>query len=836
MRRILSGIAIGTLLSLLRAPLGVTFLQWPAVDARTAYGYRALALAITAFALWGARVRSLSTLWLVAITAGYALHGLVLANLWSPGGHVSLWVSALVALAAVILARPAQNDPAGADARVGADVPPASALGSTAALRGSVESTPFVAMLGIAVAAGGVAISLECIARHVRLFGAGLAQDDSVFGTVLLIGIVVGCAAFGWVARATQTRSLAVPIALAGAAGGGYAALRVITSAATNRGLDLYLRSYGLDTSLHGTLVYDALISASCFVVPALFLGAALAGVRTREELFSLLIGATIGVFVVPSLFDVNAATADTDKVLFSAQLIPLALLITVSGAVLAILAVSSRGTLARWIGAAIALAPCTLLFVVTVRPQFVVSPWQNRLIMPFLARDTPEGFLTLEPSRGGVNVATLDRRNLTPGTEDVEADARRLMLAIETLPPARRMKGAIRVLLIGQLTPPRAIVLGDSSAARIDRSAAWWPSMSAIEQQMFGTAALPEGEILDPREARRRIDRGDYDLVVVPSIAGDAPVPTSLHAPESTVVVAWIECDEPLPRQSIGERVIFSAEGLDDPCVGVTLHAFTEGSSLRALAAGESRAAPIPLRRLLLRKFDRQGAGRAAAVERLSDAARGGPDGDLTAGLAIFYRAQVHSSPYESTDEQVELPTEALDHFERSALARTPDVFERRLWEELGRVLVGKRWIEEIYRYVAPIAERHAPWPMLEHVLARADIESLEPDSAIARLTKLTELEPGRFEHWYFLAEARLQGKRERDAVDGYKRALALQPDNSAIKRKLAVLLLQLGDAEGVRIADELLTEDPDDAELLKLLGRELPDDAHSDSAPHDH
>ncbi len=817
MRKILSGIAIGALLSLLRAPLGIEFLQWPAVDARTAYGYRALALGLAACALWGARVRSLSTLWLVAITVGYALHGLVLANLWSPSGHLSLWITGLAASAAVILARPARRDPA-------------------AAADEAIETTPFLAMIGIAIAAAGVAISVEASARHVRLFGAGLAQDDSLFGTVLLLGIVIGSAAFGWVARAPKSRGLAVPIALSAAAAGGYAALRVITSAATTRGLDQYLRAYGLDTSLHGTLVYDALMSASCFVVPALFIGAALAGVRSREELFSMLLGAAIGLFVVPSLFDVNAATADTDKILFSAQLIPLALLIAVSGAVLAILAVSVRGTVARWTGVACALAPCALLFVFTVRPQFVLSPWHNRLVMPFLARDTPEGFLTVEPSRGGVNVATLDRRVLTPGTDAVEADALRLMLAIETLPPARRMKGAIRVLLIGQLTPPRAIVLGDSNATRIDRSAAWWPSMAAIEQQMFASTPLPDGEILAPAEARRRIERGDYDLVVVPSVAGDAPVPTSLRAPEKTVVVAWLDCDEPLPRQSIGERVILSANGLDDPCLGVTLHAFTDGSSLRMLAAGESHAAPMPLRRLMLRTFDRQCEGRAAAAERLHDAARGGPDEDLTAGLAIFYRAQVHSSPYESTADQVELPLEALDHFERSALARSPDVFERRLWEKLGRVLVGKRWIEEIYRYVEPVAQRHAPWPMLEHVLARADIEALEPESAIARLTKLTELEPGRFEHWYFLAEALLQAKRERDAADGYKRALALQPDNTGVKRKLAVLLVQLGDSEGARIAEELLIEDPDDAELLELLGRDTSDGNPPDGDPHEH
>jgi predicted Zn-dependent protease len=219
-----------------------------------------------------------------------------------------------------------------------------------------------------------------------------------------------------------------------------------------------------------------------------------------------------------------------------------------------------------------------------------------------------------------------------------------------------------------------------------------------------------------------------------------------------------------------------------------------------------------------------------------LRDAARGSTDEALTAGLAEFYRAQVRSSPFESSDQQIELPVEALAQLERSALAATPDAFERNLWDEIGRLLVAKRWIPEIYEYVEPVAKRHSPWPMLEHVLARADIESLDPEAAIARLSKLTELEPDHVEHWYYLGEAQEQAKRDRDAVSSWKRSLELQPANSNTKRKIAIALFRLEDPEARRVAEELLLENPEDTEIQSLLGIETPDGTSANGDPHQH
>src|SRR5207247_5989876 len=133
-------------------------------------------------------------------------------------------------------------------------------------------------MLGLFVAGGGVAVALESVARHVRLFGAGLAQDDTVFGAVLLLLVAFGAAAFGWIAARPSARRLSFPLLLGASAVAAFASLSVINGINDTRGFDRFLRRWRLDTSFHGTLGADALISAACFIVPAFALGASLRG------------------------------------------------------------------------------------------------------------------------------------------------------------------------------------------------------------------------------------------------------------------------------------------------------------------------------------------------------------------------------------------------------------------------------------------------------------------------------------------------------------------------------------------------------------------------------
>jgi cytochrome c-type biogenesis protein CcmH/NrfG len=156
-----------------------------------------------------------------------------------------------------------------------------------------------------------------------------------------------------------------------------------------------------------------------------------------------------------------------------------------------------------------------------------------------------------------------------------------------------------------------------------------------------------------------------------------------------------------------------------------------------------------------------------------------------------------------------------------------------------LARVLLGKRAIADIYKYLQPLADKYRPWPVLEQVLAQADLESLEPEAAARRLSALiaerarendgaenvmaisARGEDNRaarekdLELWYWLGEAQRRSGDHPSASRSWRRALELQPENRALKRQLAMELVRASDPDGRKMIDELLAETPDDAEL---------------------
>jgi tetratricopeptide (TPR) repeat protein len=268
----------------------------------------------------------------------------------------------------------------------------------------------------------------------------------------------------------------------------------------------------------------------------------------------------------------------------------------------------------------------------------------------------------------------------------------------------------------------------------------------------------------------------------------------------------------------------MLSADGMDRPCLAAVDSAMlapdADPTGPLLLDAGRLRLAPTPLRRLCMREFERTNASRAAMLERLARAAEGGRNAELTAGLALFYRMQEVHSPFESKEQNLRLPDEVLELLESAALREAPNEFLRQLWESLARVLGGKRWIEQIYRFVEPLATKYAPWPALERVLAMADLESLEPQSARKRLEALSVHEPASFEIWYYLGEAQTQLGDHQGACSSWKRALELMPEHELTRRKLAMALVRAGDPEGVKRVNELLAEEPEDEELRVFLG----------------
>ena len=811
MLAILRGFLAGFLLSCSRVPLGIDLFQGPAVEARVSYGWRSAAILALAIGLFLARQATLPVRLLLACAAGFGAHALLVANLWSPSTPFALAASALLGIA--LLAGPRRKR-----AESGEDA----------------EPPKFLELLGLAAAGTGAAIALEGVARHVRLLGGTLSQDDSVFAGVLLALLAAGGLTFGWLSLARGLRGISLPAGVAACASATFVSLVVIRRLSVEPSYTRYLREFGLDPSLRGTLAYDALVSAACFVAPGLLLGAALLGARGRKRIFALLIGGALGLALLPGLLELRPGSTSADVQASSAELIPLGTLVACAGALVAVLSLSDRGAVARWIGIAGCLGLAAPALLVDTKPIHVLSPWAIRPTFPLIVSDIPEGLVTVETfglMGGSWAVATLDRRTITPGVDQIPADAMRLRGSFELLPPERRSAGKFRVLLVGQLTPERARTLAACGAIRVDRTAAWHQAMGRIEDVMWGQLpvelARPEGSILAISEARDRLAKAEYDLVIVMPVPGDAPRTPATDAPASTTVVRWLEIDEPLVSRDLGETVAWTADGFEHPVIGVLTHASAvEGEGAWApllLRAGEPTPAPTPLAWLLRRKSERGDAradpARAALTERFARAAVGGPQEDLVAGLALFHAAQERSSQFETLEERTELPADCLTRFRSAALAGPPDPYLRRTWESIARILVRKRWIEEIYTYVQPVAEKDSPWLALEIALARADLEALAPQDAVRRLEPLATDQARSFELFEVLGRAHCALGQGAQALEAWKRAVDLPSDDRVARRKVILAVARAGDPAGIAAAQRLLLEMPEDQAILGVL-----------------
>jgi tetratricopeptide (TPR) repeat protein len=301
------------------------------------------------------------------------------------------------------------------------------------------------------------------------------------------------------------------------------------------------------------------------------------------------------------------------------------------------------------------------------------------------------------------------------------------------------------------------------------------------------------------------------------------------VDVPAITTVVRWIGIDEPMVSRDLGEQVAFTADGFEFPAVALLTHAAsTEGPGVSApllIAPGAPRAAPTPLSWLQVRKSERGDLraerARADVMARFAAAAASGPDAELLAGLANFQAAQERSSPFETLEERTELPETCLARFRSAALAREPGPYVRRLWDMLARILSRKRWVEETYTYLQPVADRYPAWPALQIALARADLESLAPEEAAARLDALAEVAAPSFELFELLGSTRCALGEPAKALEAWKRAAPLPTTDRAARRKVVLAVARAGDTVGIEAATKLLMELPSDSDLREVLGR---------------
>lgn len=816
MRALWFGITAGLTLSALRAPLGLDLLSIPARTAASAYGYRAAALALVALGLLvgGPALDGRRGLARVAVgaTLGLALHALWIGRMpETPAGAMALGWIALGVL--VFCGRIAHG-------RRGA--PPAAPVGPQA------EGGPLAGeATGLAIAGAGLALVLEGLARHLRLLGPGLPAEDGLLAGVLLALAVFGGAAFGRLVPDGPPAALGRAAFLGAAGLGGILGLAVLRRLATPGPLHDYVDSFGLDLSRAGMADFTALVGAAVLVGSAMSLGAALFCLEARRQLAALALGAATGLTLIPRLLELELPEGASPLEglggsRHSAALVSSGTLVALLGAGLCAAFASRAPRPARAAALVLAAAAGFAVHRTEVAAIPITRPWREQPQAPLLSLEIPEGLLAIERSEGGLEQVTLDGRELTPPTARGALERRCLELSFALLPPARLAAEDLRVLLVGQLTPGRALALGELGATRIDRTGAWHRAMPLLERRLFRAVPAVPGRVVDPGTARRELLGGGYDLVLVLGAAGEAPTTRNLASPSGTLTVVWLDGADDLAGRSLG-RVLVSTD-LENLALGLAHGAQPRTGGPPAPGAPAFLDAGVPLRAippaswLGLRRHERALLSQRRLTRRLAEA-RGG-DGAAIQALARHFEVQRHSSPYETRAQRIELEPAAMDRVRDAAMEAPLTSLAVDLAESLAQVLAGKRWADEVRDLLAAPADRHRPWPTLEKVLAYAHIEALQPLEAARRLEDLLALDGGDAEVWALLGEARYQGARAAEAARAYSRALELAPGSNQLQRYLAMALVRAGDPLGRDLVRELLLEDPGDEELRPYLG----------------
>jgi len=805
--RLVLGLVCGWILSRLRVVPGFDLLDGPVSDAGGALLVRGGAVLLVGLVLRNVG-RDLGAAFLVGLAVGVAAHGLVF------GGPLGLPAFDLILVALVLLGVFGWSSLR--EARRADELPVPAVIGER---------------IGLFLAGGGAALVLEVVARHLRLLGGGLVQDDSAFAATFALLVALGGVCFGWIANTAKLERWIFPWLVAATAAGCYWALGTVAEVGQILDFGRFLARYGLDASWHGTLGANALLAGAVFVLPAFLLGIALRGARGAGSLSSCLYGAGAGLALLPRLLHHDPALATNVSELFAAQLLPFGLLTTLLGAGLALLSVPCCTKRGRWITFAAVLPLGLPVLLVDSKPLFLLSPWERRPTMPYLAFETPEGLATVEPGEGGLKVATLDRRLLSPGLDAVRADSRAIEVSFLALPREVQAARNVRVLLVGQLTQVRAAQLTRQGATRVDRTGAWHAAMPRLESELLKDYTPPPGDVIGTSAAEDRLEAGQYDLCIVLAIDGDPPQWRGIgELASSTVLVRWSRIDQPIAAELPGSRFAGSDEreplyaltggGLENLMLGVLDGAVRpvpgEPGRIEIVRLEGAPPRTRPFTRLLERKRWRA----ASATELVAFALAEQNEGGLVRGLDAFTRLQTPSSPFETDSQRVELDESVLVILRDAALAEPPSAYLREVWSWLARVLAGKRDVSAIETHLAPLAARWAPWPELEVALARADLEALDPEAAARRLEPLAAASESTFEVLSVLGEAREQIGDGRGAVQAWKRALELRPGDEGLGRRLAMARVRAGDPGAEEEVRRLLEEHSEDEELRLFLG----------------
>ena len=837
---LLHGLLVGLLLSSLRAPLGYSLVELVAVRGETTARLRAGALfAIAAMVLPGRplfRHGLALGIWLTGILLGIILHGAVILPRFEPAGRVGFGLLLFAALPLLWILSGRGASGAKSDPEMDPDGTDSPRLGIT---------------IGTFLAGAGAALTLDAVARHARLFTLGLPEDDSLTGSVLAVLVLVGYLAFGRPhARRNRsepergTAALAVGAALSGPAA--LVGLRFL------QGLELapyfrYLKRFGLDFTLVGTARAEALTLAAALIAPAFALGLMTGGLASARRLRAALFGAAFGVLATPlavrslgSPMDYLAARADP----FAWRLVVLGGGLGILGALLSLPSVP--GGRRRAVAALAVLAGASALALGPRPAVWQVSPWLRQTVEPELLLHTPAGLVTVEPEYATLptRILTLDRRRMTPLSEEESIDRERIGWCWSMIPPDRRASGSARILFVGQMTPARAEVFRQLPPHVLERTAPWAEAMEVIEEHLFADEELgPVGEIVAADVAESRFRSGAYDLVVVPPISGPvlypksaqwihwgavgAPTLAGLDTPEGTLAVVWVDANSTLSQRVLPGPVIPAvADGLQQISFGVVLGGFSAGPGDLStgmpirLPSGAPSGRPTPWDLLGERAEFRNYTLARTVTARFGAAAARQPMLGVARALALHAEPQVHSSPYDSRAEQIELSEDALKALVDAAREAEPDPATRRIWEAFAWLLFERREIGMTLTYLEPVAEAYPPWPVLERVVARAYQEFDLPEEASKWLDRVLEAAPLDIQLLAEGAEWKARAGDLEGACQLLERAQGLQPGRLELRRHLGMLWVRAGDPRGRELLTELLIDHPEDTEIAQYLG----------------
>lgn len=714
-RAVLGGGLVGGLLAANRVSRGFDAFSIPAVSGASALLARAIGLALIVFVL--ARTRSTFAqerrpffAFLAGCPLGFTLWSLVSVSLPATGlAGATLTALVFAAIAWFVLRGEATE--------------------------AGFELRDCIAGSGVAIAGLGLTLGFEGLARITRQLGTASSSEVDLFAVVFLASLAIGAVVFRSLLVSAKAKERGVVLFLAIAGALCWFSLQTVARLTTEAGWGGWVREYGMLPHHRGHVQYTLLLAGVTLALPAVALGAALDCMRRTQLVFAVA-GAALGLAIAPQTLGYN----DSELLTIGMEIHVLFGVGTLATG-LAICAFTVREATLIERGACAALAGLVGVFpfLAAVGGVLPLSPWSVIPVQLEAAYHIPEGLLIIERPQGGVSRVSLDGRALAPGPEGAERDSAELDATLGLLSEERRSRGDLRMLLVGQLTPGRALGLVSHDVTRIDRTGAWAAIMPQVESELFANETLPRGDVLSMSEAKRRWNEGHYDLVWIPSVTGECPAIPEWSADSPSLAVAWFDAAAMAARRSLPERGLLHVDSPDR----ISIAFVSRPSEATGLRLGSPTRFDGVLDNLQLHVHQRELWEFDAFAERLRRANEGEEFAALSAAIAQFGSVQRESSPWGTPAEATEVDERSMELL-CAAVEAHPKHAATRAWaESIGRVLIGKRRIDWLEEFLAPLAEAHAPWPELELLRAEAELEGLLYDRVLERLERLDSSDP---------------------------------------------------------------------------------------------